>query len=271
MIPGLTPPLTPGLLACPFSPLMTSAADPGPVRKVRKAVILSAGMGTRLGDLTRNLPKVMVPIAGKPMLEHHVEWLKRFGVREFHFNLHYLGGVISDYFEDGARWDVRISYHHEERLLGTAGALHGFRSELDDTFLVQYGDVFSRLDLDRFTAFHRERAAAASLVVHPSSHPHDSDIVELETDGRIRHIHHKPGDAHFGNLGNAGAYLLEPRVLDHLSPDLREEDFCKHVFPRMIAAGEVLCGYNTTDLLLDVGTPERLARIEESLASGALR
>lgn len=241
---------------------MTAAVDPTPVKK---AVILSAGMGTRLGELTRNLPKVMVPIAGKPMLEHHIEWLKRFGVREFYLNLHYLADVISDYFEDGSRLDVNIHYHREERLLGTAGSLHGFRLFLDETFLVQYGDVFSRLDLARLTDFHRRQRAAASLVVHPSSHPHDSDIIELADEVRIRKIHHKPGDARFGNLGNAGAYLLEPAVLDHLSPDLREEDFCKDLFPRMLAGGETLCGYDTDDLLLDVGTPERLARIEQHL------
>ena len=234
---------------------------------VQKAVILSAGMGTRLGELTRNLPKVMVPIAGKPMLEHHIEWLKTFGVREFYLNLHYLGDVISDHFGDGSYWDVEIHYHSEERLLGTAGALHGFNSFLDETFLVQYGDVFSRLDLARLAAFHFERDSAATLVVHPSSHPHDSDIIELAGEARIRHIHHKPGDDRFGNLGNAGAYLLEPSVLDHLSPDQREEDFCRDLFPRMLAAGETLCGYDTSDLLLDVGTPERLAWIEQHLTS----
>lgn len=241
-----------------------AAADDQPHRP-RKALILAAGMGTRLGELTRNLPKVMVPIAGKPMLEHHIEWLRGFGVREFYLNLHYLADVISDYFGDGSAWGVEVHYHREERLLGTAGALHGFRAALDDTFLVQYGDVFSRLNLDRLSAFHRERGAAASLVIHPSSHPHDSDIVELGEGERIRHIHQKPGDARFGNLGNAGAYLIEPSLFRHLPDEPVEEDFCKHLFPRMLAAGEVLCGYDTEDLLLDVGTPERLAWIEQHL------
>ncbi|MCB1203778.1 MAG: HAD-IIIA family hydrolase [Verrucomicrobiae bacterium] len=235
------------------------------VEPVRKAVILSAGMGTRLGELTRNLPKVMVPIAGKPMLEHHIEWLRSFGVREFHFNLHYLADVISDHFGDGSAWGVEIRYHREERLLGTAGALHAFRERLDKTFLVQYGDVFSRLDLGALTNFHRAENAAASLVIHPSSHPHDSDIIELGDGARIRHIHHKPGDDRFGILGNAGAYLLEPAALDRLSAPPRDEDFCRDLFPRMLEAGDVLCGYNTEDLLLDVGTPERLTWIEQYL------
>lgn len=253
-------------VAVSFLRLMTAAVAPTPVKK---AVILSAGMGTRLGALTRDLPKVMVPIAGKPMLEHHIEWLRGFGVGEFYLNLHYLADVISDYFEDGSRWGVAIHYHREEKLLGTAGSLHGFRPFLDETFLVQYGDVFSRLDLARFATFHRNHGAAASLVVHPSSHPHDSDIIELADEARIRHIQHKPGDDRFGNLGNAGAYLLEPAVLDHLPDEPVEEDFCRDLFPRMLSAGEIVCGYNTDDLLLDVGTPERLAWIELNLSSGA--
>ena len=128
----------------------------------RKAVILAAGMGTRLGELTRNRPKVMVPIAGKPMLEHHVEWMRAAGVTEFFFNLHYLADVIADYFGDGSRWGVSIRYSREEKLQGTAGSLHGFAEWLDDTFLVQYGDVFSRLDLGRFADFHDQGGGSAT-------------------------------------------------------------------------------------------------------------
>lgn len=237
---------------------------------VSKAVILAAGLGTRLGDLTRDLPKVMVPIRGKPMLEHHVEWLRAAGVVEFFFNLHYLPDVITDHFGDGSRWGVSIRYSHEERLQGTAGSLRAFRPFLDQRFLVQYGDVFSRLDVAALARFHLDRASAASLVVHPSSHPHDSDIVSLDADGLITRIHHKPGDARFGNIGNAGAYLLEPVVFDHLSCDPNEQvDFCKDLFPEMQLHGHRLFGYNTGDLLLDVGTPERLAWIENHLEKNA--
>lgn len=233
--------------------------------QVKKAVVLSAGLGTRLGNLTRECPKVMVPISGKPMLEHHVEWLLRFGVEEFFFNLHYLPDEITDHFGDGGKWGVKVRYFYEENLRGTAGSLHGFREYLDEPFLVQYGDVFSRLQLDRLESFHRGHSATASLVIHPSSHPHDSDIVEVSAEDRITHIHHKPGDDRFGNLGNAGAYLLEPESLDFLAGPEVAEDFCKELFPRMLAGGASLFGYNTGDLLLDVGTPERLRWIEQFL------
>lgn len=231
-----------------------------------KAVILSAGMGTRLGELTRDRPKVMVEIAGRPMLEHHVLWMREAGITDFFINLFYLGPVIESYFGDGARWGVKIHYSHEEKLLGTAGSLYGFQEQLTDTFLVQYGDVYSRLDLKRFQEFHQGRNSAATLVVHPSSHPHDSDIVTLAEDGRIERLYHKPGDDRFGNIGNAGAYLLEPVAMDYLTEERREQDFCKHVFPKMLAAEERVFGYNTDDLLLDVGTPERLAWIEQYLS-----
>lgn len=233
---------------------------------VKKAVILAAGMGTRLGDLTRELPKVMVPIAGRPMLEHHIEWLRDAGVSEFFLNLHYLPEAITDYFGDGSKWDVRIEYSHEDTLLGTAGSLRGFRDRLNSTFLVQYGDVYSRLDVRSFAEFHRQNEAAASLVVHPSSHPHDSDIVEIDADARITAIHHKPGNDRFGNLGNAGAYLVEPEALNFLAREPIEEDFCRDLFPRLLAGAERVFGYDTDDLLLDVGTPERLAWIEQYLA-----
>lgn len=234
-------------------------------KPVRKAVILAAGFGTRLGPLTKEVPKVMVPIAGKPMLEHHVDWLRARGVEEFYFNLHYLPDIIRDHFGDGSRWGVRVEYSLEERLQGTAGSLRAFSDALDDTFLVQYGDVFSRLDLEAFGRFHRQHGADASLVVHPSSHPHDSDIVEVEDGDRVRVIHHKPGDDRFGNLGNAGAYLLEPLALKYIAPDPIETDFCQHLFPRMLEGGERVFGYDTDDLLLDAGTPERLTWIEEYL------
>lgn len=233
---------------------------------VTKAVILSAGLGTRLGGMTSNCPKVMVPICGKPMLEHHVEWLRAAGVEEFYLNLHYLPEVISDYFGDGSRFGVRIEYSYEDRLQGTAGSLRGFRQFLDQPFLVQYGDVFSRLDVAALTDFHWIRSSHASLVVHPSSHPHDSDIVTLDAEGRISQLHHKPGDARFGNIGNAGAYLLEPVVFEHLSGETNDEvDFCRDLFPKMQLHGCPLFGYNTDDLLLDVGTPERLEWIERYL------
>lgn len=233
--------------------------------RVKKAVILAAGMGTRLGMLTRDLPKVMVPIAGKPMLEHHLEWLRDAGVEEVFINLHYLPEAITDFAADGSKWNLRIEYSMEDSLLGTAGSLRGFRDRLDATFLVQYGDVYSRLDIGRFAEFHERSEAAVSLVVHPSSHPHDSDIVSIDESGRIDQIHHKPGDERFGNLGNAGAYLVEPTALKYLAPEPVEEDFCRELFPRMLAGGERLFGYDTDDLLLDVGTPERLAWIERYL------
>ena len=148
---------------------------------IRKAVILAAGMGTRLGELTRDLPKVMVPIGRKPMLEHHIEWMRGFGIEEFYLNLHYLPDAITDYFEDGSRWNVSIHYSMEEKLLGTAGSLHGFHDQLDEPFLVQYGDVYSRLEIERIAEFHERHEAAASLDGLMQRAPLWTDDAALET------------------------------------------------------------------------------------------
>lgn len=207
----------------------------------------------------------MVEVMGKPMLEHHVEWLKGFGVSEIFINLYYRGQVIRDYFGDGSRHGVQIEYFDEPELRGTAGALRGFREHLTEPFLLHYGDVYSTMDVNRFHRWHEERGAEATLVVHPSSHPEDSDIVQIGPDSKIRALHHKPGHTGFGNLGNAACYLLEPNVLAYIHEGPGEQDFIKDVFPGMLADGRPLYGYDTDELLLDMGTPDRYRRLMETL------
>ncbi len=230
-----------------------------------KAVILCAGMGTRLGHLTENCPKVMLPINGRPLLEHHIDWLIRYGVRDFYVNLHYLPNVITDYFRDGARFNVRIAYSFEEDLQGTAGALKGFWDELSETFLVHYGDVYSELDVSEMLRFHRRMKAVATLVVHPTDRPHDSDVVVLNEDAKVTSVHHRPGVSQYGNLGNAGCYLLEPSVLRYIPDQETQCDFIEQVFPRMIASGEALYGYRTGEFLHDMGTFDRYEKLKRAV------
>ena len=230
-----------------------------------KAVILCAGKGTRLGHLTATCPKVMLPIKGKPLLEHHIAWLSRYGVRDFYVNLHYLPNVITDYFRDGSRFDVRIVYSFEEELRGTAGALKGFRDELSETFLVLYGDVYSELNIFEMLSFHRRMKSVATLVVHPTDRPHDSDIVFLDEDTKVTSVHHRPGTSQYGNLGNAGCYLLDARALLYIPDQDGQCDFIKDIFPGMIAAGEPLYGYCTDEFLLDMGTLDRSEKLKGAL------
>jgi NDP-sugar pyrophosphorylase family protein len=233
---------------------------------MRKAVVLAAGEGTRLRPWTLDRPKVMLDVAGRPLLQRHVEWLKPHGVEEFYFNLHYLPEAVTRHFGDGSPFGVKVITSTEETLQGTAGALRAFRPYLDSTFLVHYGDVYSELDVAKMLAFHREKGAQATLVVHETSHPHDSDIVELGPDARVIAVHHKPGSDRFGRIGNAACYILEPRALDFVPPGPKPADFCQDVFPAMIAAGEPVYGYDTDEFLMDMGTPDRYEALRRRLS-----
>jgi NDP-sugar pyrophosphorylase family protein len=227
---------------------------------IKKAIILSAGLGTRMGELTKKIPKVMLELNGKPLLLHNIEKLKSYGVTEFCLNLHYLPDVIKTYFGDGSRFGVKIHYNTEPQLMGTAGALHAFKNILTEDFFVIYGDVIGNIDLQKWEKFHYEKKSAATLVVHESSHPEDSDIAQLDDYGKIKKLVKKPGNRDFGILGNAAWYIVSPKIFRYL-PD-GQSDFIKDVFPKMLTAGEALYGYDTDEFIGDVGTPERFRKAE---------
>lgn len=160
---------------------------------------------------------------------------------------------------------MQITYSFEEKLRGTAGALNGFRSHLDETFLVHYGDVYSELDITKLLRFHRKMKATATLVVHPTDRPNDSDIAVLDQRARVISVHHKPGTIRYGNLGNAACYMLEPRALLYIPGQEKDVDFIQHVFPPMIAAGEAVYGYYTDEFLQDMGTLDRYEKLKGRL------
>jgi len=232
-------------------------------------VILAGGKGTRLGDLTRRIPKPMVPLAGKPMLEYQIELARRYGLRDVTILTGYQGNVIENYFGDGRHWGVRIRYHREQSPRGTAGALKQIEDRLTDDFLVFYGDVIMDLDLASLMAFHTQRSPLATLVVHPNNHPHDSDLLEIDDDARVTAFHpkpHAPGQ-YRRNLVNAALYVLSPELLRFI-PEGTSCDLGRDVFPRVVRSGAVLDGYNTPEYLRDVGTIERLHEVEADVLSG---
>lgn len=234
---------------------------------MRKAVILSAGEGTRLRPWTLDRPKVMIEIDGRPLLQRHVEWLKPFGVNQFYFNLHYLPQAVTNHFGDGSKFGVEVKTSIEDSLQGTAGSLRAFTDDLNETFVVHYGDVYSDLDIAKMLEFHRKNGSQATLVVHTTTHPHDSDIVEMDREtGRVKALHHKPGTDRFGDLGNAACYILEPSVLAYVPKGDKPADFIIDVFPPMIADGLPVYGYDTDEFLMDMGTPDRYEALKRRLA-----
>ena len=234
--------------------------------RLEYAVVLSAGLGTRLKDKTVSCPKVMLPFAGKPLLGHHLEWLRNYGVRRVFLNLHYMPESIREYCGDGSRFGVEITYSYEPRLRGTAGALKAFRDELDRTVLVHYGDVYSEVDLKKFYDFHRSKRADATLVVHPTNRPHDSDVVVIDEEARVLSVHHKPGTNEFGNIGNAASKMFEPGMLAYIPEGDEPSDFIQDVIPPAIADGHRVYAYDTAEFLMDMGTPDRHEKLQSHLA-----
>ena len=230
------------------------------------AVILAAGMGTRLGCRTAACPKVMLPFRGEPLLAHHLTWLRGHGIRRVLINLHHFPKVVVDFCGTGSRFDLDISYSYEESLRGTGGALNGFRDRLDDTFLVHFGDVYTDLNLAKMMDFHCKRGAAATLAVQPTDRPQDCDVVVLGSGDRILELHHKPGSLRYGCMGNAACKILSRRILDYLPQGDGAYDLVQDVLSAAILDGIPVYGYNTSEFLLDIGTPNRYFQLEQVLA-----
>ena len=182
-----------------------------------QCAIIAGGMGTRLRPIIGDHPKPMVPLLGVPLLERLIGLCRRFGILDLHLFLAYRPDVIQEYFGDGAAFGVRITYWIETEPLGTAGCMVRMLPALREDLLVLYGDVFVEMDLGRLIGFHQRLQPAATLVVHPNDHPHDSDLVEAQDD-RVIAFHRKPHPegAYYANLVNAGAYVLTPRLLHRI-------------------------------------------------------
>ncbi len=208
-----------------------------------KAILLAAGRGARLRPLTETVPKCMVEIAGKPLLERNVAWLKKYGVTDLVINLHYLPESVAGHFGDGSRWGVRITYSREPELLGTAGAVKNVADFFDGPFFVWYGDNLSTCRLDRLWAMHASRGGVATIALHEREDPTESGIVGLDENDRVTRFLEKPRpDQVFSHWVSAGVIALDPQVLDSI-PDGVASDFGRDVFPRLLEAGAAIYGY----------------------------
>lgn len=235
-------------------------------------VILAGGKGTRLKDRLGDLPKPLIPIAGKPLLEHQVELAKKHGFTDIIIFVCYRPDLIERALGDGSQWGVRIHYQIEKEPLGTAGAVLAGYELLADAFVVLYGDTMVNVDLARIWDAHHATEADATLLLHPNDHPLDSDLVEANRDGWITAFHNRPHPAerYFQNLVNAALYVVNKSALTPWTPKLVPSDFGKDVFPGMLRAGGKLRAYNSPEYIKDVGTPERLDRVSVEFAAGII-
>jgi NDP-sugar pyrophosphorylase family protein len=236
-----------------------------------KAMILAAGLGTRLGPLTLTVPKPMLPVGGRPLLEHTVGLLRAHGIRQIAMNVHYFPEVITDHFGDGAADGVQIVYSREDVLLGTAGAARKLLPFLDEPFVVVYGDVLTDLDLTDLMAWHRSTGAALTLTLYRVEDPTRVGIVEIDAVGRVLRFKEKPARHEvFSELANTGILMVEPSVLRSLPADTYL-DFGQHVLPTLLADGAPVFARVEDGYVLDIGGPERYAQAQADAAAGRVR
>jgi len=230
--------------------------------------VLAAGEGTRLRPLTLQRPKPMLPLGGRPMLEYLVDLLRDHGVHEIAINLHYKPEAIVDHFGDGSRFGVSITYSREAHLLGSAGAAKQLDWFFTEPFMVLYGDVLSDIDLTALADQHLRFGGLATLALYEVEDPTRCGVVKLDRRQRITRFVEKPAaDAVPSNLANAGIYVLEPAILDHVARG-EVADFGRDVFPAVLAHGQTLYGSHLPGYILDIGSPQRYRQAEADLRAG---
>lgn len=234
-----------------------------------KAMILAAGVGSRLDPLTRNVPKPMVPIVNKPVMEHIVELLAKNGIQEIMINLHYLGDQIQSYFGDGRKWGVKIHYSPEEQLWGDAGSVKRCESFFDeDTFLVVGGDDLAAVDLRRLIRFHEDKKAMATIALTLVDDPSEYGIALLNDRGRITRFLEKPkGEVMFSNSANMGVYVLDHHVFE-LIPKGVQYGFGNNLFPLLLEHKTRFYGYLTSSYWKDVGNLKQYQEAHRDALSG---
>jgi histidinol-phosphate phosphatase family protein len=235
-----------------------------------EVAILAGGMGTRLAERSGDLPKPMVPVIGKPVLHHQIELCRKHGFTNIALLVQHRHEKISEYFGDGSALGVKLCYVIEAVPRGTAGALRDALPMLAERFLLLYGDTFMDVDLRKLWRAHEASGAVGTLFLHPNDHPHDSDLVDINENGAVRTIlpYPHPNDREVRNLVNAALYVLDRAGLEDVTPLEGKADIAKHMFPRMLDLGRTLYGYVSPEYIKDMGTPERLEKVERDLIAG---
>jgi mannose-1-phosphate guanylyltransferase/phosphomannomutase len=214
---------------------------------------MAGGEGTRLRPLTSNQPKPMVPIVGKPCMEHILELLRGHGFEEVIVTVAFLPQAIRSYFGDGTNFGLNIQYSVEESPLGTAGSVRLASDALDDTFLVISGDALCDIELERIVEFHKKKGAAVTIGLKSVENPLEFGIVVTDEDGKVERFLEKPSWGQvFSDTINTGIYVLEPEVLKHVPAD-RPYDFSKELFPLLLEMGRPIYGYVCDGYWQDIG------------------
>lgn len=225
---------------------------PGMVRRDTRVVLMAGGLGTRLRPLTETVPKPMLPVGGKPILELILRNFTEQGFHDFTISLNYKGEMIRDYFGAGSRFNARIDYVEETKRMGTAGALSLLETRPESPFIVMNGDLLTAIPFDALVRFHHETDALATMCArdYPMQVPYG--VIEVE-DTALRRIVEKPTYSHFVN---AGIYVLSPDALDHVSAD--EFLDMPILFERIMDSGAHASVFPIQEYWMDIGRAEDL-------------
>ncbi len=236
-----------------------------------KAVIMAGGQGTRLRPLTSSIPKPMLPVINKPIMEHIINLLKSQGMLELYATLQFLPTTIINYFGDGSDLGVKLSYVLEQTPLGTAGSVKNCENFLEETFLVISGDALTDIDLTQAIDFHREKGAVATLILLRVSNPLEYGIVVTDAEGRIERFLEKPNWGQvFSDTVNTGIYILEPEIFKHIPRD-KPYDFSQNLFPQLLEKGFPLFGFIGEGYWCDIGNFAQYMRAHKDVLEGKVR
>ena len=248
-----------------------------------KTVIMAGGKGTRISSVAADIPKPMIRIEGKPVLEHEIECLREQGFYDIIITVGHLGDKIVKYFGDGSGispvtgkpFEVRIEYYFEKQPLGNAGALFQIRDKLTEDFLLLNGDVMFDIDFNRFVEFHRLHGGLVTLFAHPNSHPYDSSLLIVDKNGAVKQWltkdEHHP--KYYSNCVNAGLHVISPKVLDMFDENCGQSkmnvkaDLDRQLLKPLAGTGKMFC-YNSPEYVKDMGTPERFYSVCEDFRKG---
>lgn len=236
-----------------------------------KVVIMAGGKGTRMLSIASDIPKPMIPIEGRPVLEHEIECLCEQGFTDILITVGHLGNVIMGYFGDGLKFGVHITYYFEKEPLGNAGALFQVKDQLTDDFLLLNADAMFDIDFNRFVQYHKTHDAVATLFTHPNSHPYDSGVIIADEHMAVRKWLAKEDERpeYFKNRVNAGLHVLNKRILEQ-TVEGGKIDLDRQLLKPLAGTGQMYC-YDSPEYVKDMGTPERYYAVCKDFANGIVK
>jgi len=236
-----------------------------------KAVVMAGGFGTRIQPLTNSIPKPMLPILNKPMMEHIIKKLKSVGINEIVVLLYFKPEIIQNYFKDGSDLGIKINYVLPDDDYGTAGAVKKAQKYLDERFIVVSGDLVTDFDFKEIIGFHNAVNSKLTITLTSVEDPLQFGVVITDKDGKILRFLEKPGWGEvFSDTINTGIYVIEPEILDYI-PDNIPFDFSKDLFPKLMKEGITLYGYNAKGYWRDVGNPESYREVNKDILKEKVR